>query len=330
MLLNREIYKTVTGCVLALAALIQPALAAEKWPNRPVQMVVPIDTGTTKDAIARRLASSLSDLWGQPVTVVNQSGGGGVLGHQTVANSTPDGYTIGYTSATLTGGFATRNNLPFTRDKLSGVTKFGHQDFVLFVNKDAPFNTLQEMVAYAKANPGKLTYATPGVGSYAHLTMEHLALVEQTSFTHVPYRQFMQSVPDVASGRVQMVITVANAALDGQVANGAMKIVGSLTRNSAYRGAPVQSISSIRPDVAAGGYYAVIVPTGTPATIVDKIHKDVTAVVTSAEFRQYMASVGVRSDAGGQLMGPQEFDRWIDTEVDRLKRIIKQTNLKLD
>ena len=330
MLLDSKIYKTIAGFAMALGVLTQPVLAVEKWPNRPVQMVVPIDTGTTKDAIARRLASSLSDLWGQPVTVINQSGGAGVLGHQTVASSNPDGYIIGYTSAILTGGFATRNNLPFTRDKLSGVTKFGHQDFVLFVNKDAPFNTLQEMIAYAKANPGKLSYATPGVGSYAHLTMEHLALVEQTSFTHVPYRQFMQSVPDVASGRVQMVITVANAALDGQVTNGAMKVIGSLTKNSAYRGAPVQSISSIRPDVAAGGYYAVVVPAGTPAAIVDKLHKDVTTVVTSAEFRQYMASVGVRSDAGGQLMGPQEFDRWIDSEVNRLKRIITQTNLKLD
>jgi tripartite-type tricarboxylate transporter receptor subunit TctC len=210
------------------------------------------------------------------------------------------------------------------------VVKFGHQDFVLFVNKDAPFNTLPEMIAYAKANPGKLTYATPGVGSYVHLTMENLAAIEQTSFAHVPYRQFMQAVPDVVSGRVQMVITVANSALEGQVTNGNMKVIGSLTRNSTYRGAPIQSIFSIRPEVASGGYYAIVVAAGTPTTIVDKLHRDVSAVVTGPEFRQYMASLGVRSDSGNQLMTPKEFDRWIDTEVDRLKRIVKQGNLQME
>jgi tripartite-type tricarboxylate transporter receptor subunit TctC len=330
MQFTSSVYKTFAGCILALSALAQPALAADKWPTKPVQMVVPIDTGTTKDAIARRLASSLSDMWGQPVVVVNQSGGAGAVGHQTIATSTPDGHTIGYISASLTGSLVTRNNLPFTRDKLSGVTKFGHQDFVLFVNKDAPFNTLQEMVSYAKSNPGKLTYATPGVGSYAHLTMEHLATVEQTTFTHVPYKVFMQSVPDVASGRVQMVITVANSALDGQVTNGNMKVIGSLTKNSMYRGAPVQSISSIRPDVAAGGYYGIVVAAGTPAAIVDKIHKDVSTIVTSAEFRQYMMSLSVRSDSVAQTDGPREFDRWIDQEISRLKRIIQQANIRFE
>ena len=323
-------FKNVIMSLLVVAATItQLSIAAEKWPSKPIQLIVPIDTGTTKDAVARHLANELSLRWNQPVTVVNQSGGAGALGHQTMANSLPDGSTIGFISASLTGSLATRKNLPFTRDKIIGVSKFGVQDFVLFVNKDAPYNNFQEMISYARSNPGQLTYATPGIGSYAHITMEHLAHVENLKFTHVAYKAFMQSVPDVSSGRVQMVVTVANSALDGQVAKGDMKVFGSLTKNSMYQGKTIQSVNSIVSDVGASGFYGIVVAKGTPKHIINQLASDISAVVSSQEFKKFMISKGIRPDTSKPL-NSEEFTIWIDSEIIKLQKIITASKMSLE
>lgn len=327
MLLRREIFKAITGCALSLAALTQPVLAADTWPTKPVQIIVPIDAGTAQDGIARRLALELAARWNQTVTVVNQPGAAGAVGTKTVADSVPDGHTIGLISATFTGSMATRNNLPFSRDKLTGVTKFGRQEFMIFANKNAPFDNVQQMVAYARANPGKLDYATPGAGSYVNITMEHLAKLQDLQFVHVPYRNLMQAAPDVVSGRLQLMVTTANTALEGLVTKGDMKIIGALGKNPKHNNVSISSLSNVSPDVHANGYYGLIVASGTPKSVVDKIHKDVSTVVATPEFRQTMTALGGIAEPPG---ASGEFDRWIDTEVDRLKKIIVQANVKIE
>jgi tripartite-type tricarboxylate transporter receptor subunit TctC len=327
MKFSSSIYKTFAGCVLALSALLQPASAADGWPTRPVQIIVPIDAGTAQDGIARRLATELSSRWNQNVTVVNQPGAAGALGTKTVADSAGDGYTIGLISATFTGSMAVRNNLPFSRDKLTGVTKFGRQEFIIFANKNAPFDNVQQMVAYARANPGKLDYATPGAGSYVNITMEHLAKLQDLQFVHVPYRNLMQAAPDVISGRLQMMVTVANTALEGLVAKGDMKIIGALGKTPKHNGVSISSLSSVTPDVHASGYYGLIVSSGTPKSVVEKIHKDISSVVATPEFRQTMTALGGIVEPPGAA---GEFDRWIDFEVDRLKKIVVQANVKIE
>ncbi len=309
-----------------LGMLLHPA-AADTWPSRSVQLIVPIDAGTTHDAVARQLATALSLTWNQTVTVVNQPGAAGALGTKTVADSTADGYTIGLISATFTGSMAIRNNLPFSRDKLIGVTKFGRQEFIIFANKNAPFDNVRQMVAYARANPGKLDYATPGAGSYVNITMEHLAKLQDLQFVHVPYRNLMQAAPDVVSGRIQLMITSANTALEGLAAKGDMKIIGALGKNPKHNGASISSLSSVAPDAHANGYYGLIVSSGTPKSVVEKIHKDVSSVVATTEFRQTMIALGAIVEPPGAA---GEFDRWIDFEVDRLKKIIVQANVKIE
>ena len=312
---------------MALSALAQPVLAADTWPTKPVQIIVPIDAGTAQDGTARRLATELSSRWNQTVTVVNQPGAAGAIGTKTVADSVPDGHTIGLISATFTGSMATRNNLPFARNQLTGVTRFGKQEFMIFANKNAPFDNVQQMVAYARANPGKLDYATPGPGSYVNITMEHLAKLQDLQFVHVPYRNLMQAAPDVVSGRLQMMITSPNTALEGIVAKGDMKIIGAMGKNPKHNGAAISSLSNVSPEVHANGYYGLIVSSSTPKSVVEKIHKDVSSVVATPEFRQTMAALG------GIVEPPSaagEFDRWIDFEVDRLKKIIVQANVKIE
>lgn len=319
--------KIAAVSTMVLATLFQGVHASDAWPNKPVQIIVPIDAGTVQDGIARRLATELSSRWNQTVTVVNQPGAAGAIGTKTVADSAPDGNTIGLISATFTGSMATRNNLPFSRDRLIGVTKFAGQEFMIFANKNAPFDNVQQMVAYARANPGKLDYATPGAGSYVNITMEHLAKVQDLQFVHVPYRNLMQAAPDVVSGRLQLMITSANTALEGLVAKGDMKIIGALGKNPKHNGVAISSLSSVAPSVHANGYYGLIVPAGTPKAVVDKIHKDVISITATPEFAKTITALG------GVVEPPSasgEFDRWIDAEVDRLKKIIVQANVKIE
>ncbi len=325
--MTKTIQKITSLLVLTLAGAFNGAWAAEPWPNKPVQIIVPIDAGTAQDGIARRLATALSAQWNQSVVVINQPGSAGAIGTNTVATANPDGHTIGLVAAPFTGGLATRNNLPYTRDKITGVISFGRQEFVIFANKDTPFNDVQQMVAYAKANPNKLDYATPGAGSYVNITMEHLAKLQDLKLVHVPYRNLMQAAPDVVSGRIHLMITNPNTTLEGLVAKGDMKIIGALGKNPRHNGAAIPSLSSIAPEVHSNGYYALIVPSETPKGVVDKIHKDVSGIVSTPEFRQTMTALGAFVEPPSKS---GEFDRWIDREIDRLKKIIVQANIKIE
>jgi tripartite-type tricarboxylate transporter receptor subunit TctC len=315
-----------TSLILAVATLSQVSVQADTWPDRPVRIVVPIDAGNTQDALARRIASALTGIWNQPVTVVNQPGASGITGHQAIASAQPDGYTIGLVSATLPGTLGTRKNLPFTKDNFTGIVKFGIQDFIIWVNKDAPINSIQEIISYAKANPEKITYATPGLGSYSHLAMEQLASVEKIKLTHVPYKVFMQAVPDVVAGRVTMTITTSNPGLENQVASGHIKVIGSLTKNAKYQGKPIQTMSSIIPEVHASGFYGIVVAKNIPKSISKKIEKDIITVVSSQDFVEFMSSRGVRYE----LMQSDDFDKWLASEISRLQQITIQNNIVIN
>lgn len=316
---NVNFLKLLTGVSMAVCGFISPVMAADPWPTRPVQIVVPIGPGTAMDITARRLGKELAAKWNQTVLIVNQAP---LIGHQTMASSAPDGLTIGMISATFTGGFAVRSDLRYTRDQFIGLVKFGTQDFLLWAGKHAPFNTIQEMLSYAKSNPGKLQYASPGVGAYVHLALEDLARNQNLRFLHVPYSgaSFMQSVPDVAGGQVHMVITGSNPALLGQVTLGNIKVVGSFSENTLLHGKPVQSVSSVVPGVfAAQGYYGIVVSKDTPQSIKDKIEKDVISIVDSADFRKFLVDQGQQPRS--MAMNSVDFDKWIDIEIAKLNKI---------
>jgi tripartite-type tricarboxylate transporter receptor subunit TctC len=319
----KTLSKIVLASVLACLTLTKPVLAADNWPSGPVKLVVPIDVGVAQDVLARRLAHELQSIWGRTVNVINQPGAAGTLGTLTVANSTPDGHTIGLISATFTGTFATRHDLPYTRDKLHGIIKFGLQDFFIFARAGAPFNNAREMISFAKTNPGKLSFASPGIGSYVHITMEHLMMLQNLNMIHVPYRNLQQALPDIMGDRLDLLLTTANPGIAGLIAKGDIKVIGSLGDNATHLGKPVESISKVDAKVSAHGYYALIVPQGTSQTIIDKIQRDVISIVNKSEFRQQMLVLGTRPSID------LEFDRWIDQEVARLKTTVKQANIKV-
>ena len=315
--------------IIALTAIVlstATTASVPNWPNQPVQIIVPIDSGTLHDVVARRLATELSAKWRQPVTVLNQPGASGAIGVQAVANGSADGHTLGIVGGTFTGVLATRPNPPYNRDSVVGVTKFARQNFLIFASSNAPFNNIQEMIAYAKANPGKLDYASPGTGSMVHITMEHLARTKNLQMTHVPYRGIMQAAPDVVSGRVHTMITSLNPTLDGLITKGDMKIIGSISESIVHNNKTVPTLNSIAPGVQASGYFAVIAPKGTPNVIIKRIQKDVADVVSAPEFAAALTAMSVPPNT----VSTTDFDRWIDVEIARLKTIVKDINLKLD
>lgn len=312
---------------MALAVVSQLATAVDAWPKRPVQIVVPLDAGTLHDGIARHIATKLSAKWDQPVTVINQPGASGTIGAHTVASSSPSGYTIGLVNASFTGALATRNNLPFNREDLTGVIKFGAQEFVVFANKNAPFDNFEQMVAYAKNNPGKLDYSSPGVGSYINITMEQMALEKNLKIVHVPYRNLLQSAPDVVSGRIHSAISNPSPTFNALVAKGELKVIGALGKDPTYLGKPISSLANILPDVARKGYYGIVAPVGIPKNVAQKIYKDVNEIISSKETQEILSGLGMVHESPLKF---GEFDNWIDYDITRIRKVVAKANLKIE
>jgi len=324
--MNTNFLKQITAGIV-LAVVSQLATAAEAWPKRAVQIVVPLDAGTLHDSIARHIATKLSAKWNQPVAVINQPGGSGTIGAHTVASSNPSGYTIGLINASFTGALATRNNLPFSREDLTGVIKFGAQEFMVFANKNAPFDTFEQMVTYAKDNPGKLDYASPGVGSYINITMEQMALEKNLKIVHVPYRNLLQSAPDVVNGRIHSAISNPSPTFNALVAKGDLKVIGALGKDPIYLGKPISSLASILPSVARKGYYGIVAPAGIPRDVAQKIYKDVNEIISNKETQEILSGFGMVHESPLKF---GEFDNWIDYDITRIRKVVAKSNLKIE
>lgn len=317
------LHKTLGMLVLALGIAAPVFSSPTTWPTKTVQIVLPIDAGTMQDVVSRRLATELSTKWGQPVVVLNKTGAGGIPGTQFIATSPADGYTLGVVGGTFTGVLATRSNLPYSRNDLVGITKFSNQNFLIFAGRNAPFNTVQEMIAFAKTNPGQLTFASPGVGSMVHIGMEHLASNQKVQVSHVPYRGMMMAAPDVISGRVHTMITSLNPTLDSMIQQGDLKIIGSFGDSVSYNNTKVPSVGSVVPGVRAAGYFAIVAPKRTPKSVIEKVQKDVASIIARPEFTAML----IENAVPPSLTVTHDFDQWIDYEIARIQKIVSDVGL---
>ena len=323
MLKNFKKYICTFFCMMTLSV----TALASTWPEKPVTIVVPIDAGFVQDTTARQLAKYLSKEWNQPVNVVNRPGSAGVIGTQAVVNSAPDGYTLGYASAPFTGTFASGKNLPYKREDIAGVSMFARQAFLIFASGSAPYNTVQEMLDWAAANPGKFDYGTPGTGSYTHIHMEYLAKLRKVEFRHIPYRALGQGVIDTSTGRIHAITTVLNSAIEGQIARGNIKIIGSFGDSFVHNGKTVPSISDVVPEIKTQGYYALIAPKGTPPAVIQKIANDTKRAMADPEVSKFFADNAVQTMP---ILAGDKLDVWFDNEIARLRKSIHRANIKLE
>lgn len=315
-----------------IAAMLGVALAfgaeAQQWPSKPVKMVVPFTAGGSTDTVARILSEKLTARLGQPVIVENKAGAGGSVGSDIVAKSPADGYTylVG-TSSTMAIAPWVYTKLPYnpTRD-FAPVTLLGIADIIVVVNAQVPIRNTGQLLAYAKANPGKLTFASGGNGSISHLLGEYFKSMAKVDLLHVPYKGDAQMVTDLLGGQVNMAFGTAVAWLphikSGKVAAVA---VTNPKRSTTLTDVPTLSESGV-PGYEAVQWFGIAAPTGTPPEIVQRMYAQIKAILSMPEVQKRFVDLGF--DVVGNT--PAEFGQFLRDENAKWKKIAEIAGTKLD
>jgi len=313
----------------AFALLGAPsALAQAPFPTKPVRLVVPFPAGGTTDILARAAAQKLSETLGQQVIVDNRPGAGGNIGAELVAKAPADGYTL------LMGTVGTHAINPSLYAKMP----YDHvKDFapvilvagvpnVLVVNPDLPFKTVADVVAYAKANPGKLNFASSGSGTSIHLSGELFKVMAGVQMTHVPYKGSAPALTDVIGGQVQLMFDNLPSALP-QIKGGKLRAVAvtSTTRAAALPDVPTVAESGL-PGFESSSWFGILAPAGTPKDIIAKINTDVQKWLSTPEAKEKLLGQGAIA-AGGS---PDDFAKHIQAETAKWAKVVKESGAKVD
>jgi len=311
---------------LACAAL-SPFAAAQDYPSRPVRIVVPFAAGGPADVYARVLAQRLQESLGQPFVIENRPGGGSVLGTDIVAKSAPDGYTLLLMSNTHTVNESLMPQKPFVlmRDFV-GIAPINYSDLVLVVHPSVKANTIAELVAEAKAAPGKMNYASSGPGTPYHMAGELFKAMAGIDVVHVPYKGSGEARAGVLGGQVQMMFDAVTV-MSQHAREGKVKALGTsgTARSSVLPGVPTIAEAGV-PGYEATIWLGVMAPKATPGAIVDKLNAEIRRIVARQDLRDDWAKQG----AVPMTMTPSEFSRYLEQDIVKWERIVKLSGAKPD
>ena len=317
------LHTAAAGAAVASA----PAWAQTPWPAKPVRIIVPYTAGGFTDQMARMLQVGLQKALGQPIVIENKPGANSIIGVDQVAKSAPDGLTFGVVIAAFAGNTTLYDKLPYhpTKD-IVGVSLMGVSPLVAAVSLNAPFKNAQELVAYARANPGKVSFASSGSGSSAHLTTELLKLLTKTDMVHVPYRGTAPAVNDLVAGQIQVLFTGAPAVLPF-VKSGQMRAlaVSSSKRLDALPDVPTVAESGYK-GFEADQWYGIMAPTGTPREIVLKLNAQINSALGTSEMKTRLQTEG----AIGMPRSPEVFGELITSELARWRPVVQAGRIKPD
>jgi len=312
------------ACLLVAAGAASTALAQD-YPNKPIRLVSNYAAGSSIDIIARVVAKPLSEQLGQPVVVENKGGAGGDIGTDAVAKAPKDGYTIGFASpGPLVFNPMMRKSMPFALSDISTVTLLATGPNVILVNPEVPAKTLGELIAYIKANPGKVNYASAGNGTSGHLAGELFKHLTGTDITHIPYKGNAEAVTDVIGGRVQMIFSGVPP-IRAQVESGKLRAIAiaDFKRAKQLPGVPTVAEAGL-PGAESGAWYGILAPAGTPDAIVRKLANEVNRILKTPEVVERLASDG----SIPQGSTPEEFTKFIASEQKRWGSVVKAANIK--
>jgi len=315
-----KILSIAVFCIAACAA------SAQEYPTKPVRIIVPFPAGGVADLLPRIVGEKLSRKWGQPVVVENKVGAAGNIGMGEVARSAPDGYTIGLApTGNLTVNQTLFPNMGFdTRRDLAPVTLLAESPNVLVVNPSVPAKTFQELVAYAKANPGKLNFASPGEGSGAHLAGELLNQEAGIKAVHIPYKGLAPAVTDLLGGQVQMMFAGISTVIQHVKAGKLVALaIASPRRNAQLPEVPTVAESGL-PGFDVTSWYGFVVRSGTPPAIIEKIQRDTAEALRMPDVQAKLAEQGL--EPVGDT--PAQFASVIDAETTKWVGIVHKAGIK--
>ena len=327
MALNRRLFLRSSLGMAAYACLPITAGFAEDYPSRTITLVVPFPPGGTPDILARLIGRKLSDVFGKAVVIDNRAGAGGSIAGEAVARAPADGYTLmmGHIG-TLAVNVGIYPNLKYDPVRsFAQISMVARVNNLLVVNPSLPVQTVQELIDYARKNPGKLNYATGGNGSAAHIAMAAFADAAKIDMVHVPYRGTNPAVTDVLAGHVQLTLTGATALLE-HVRSGKLRALGLAGPKRLESEPQIPTIGETLPGFEASQWYGVVAPAGTPEPIVQKLNVEIPRAMQSPEIVEALA----RDGADVWVSSPQEFRDYIGKEITRWSDLIVRANIKAE
>ena len=308
--------------VAAVFSVVAPNAWAQAYPSKPIRLVVPFTPGGGTDILARVIAQRVSESLGQPIVVDNRPGAGGTIGFETVARANPDGYTLILVNSNYSGTSAI---VKLSYDPVNGVQPIillGETGLIVVVPPSMPVKSVKDLIAYAKANPGKLNYSSVGAGSLTHLALELFKLESKVDITHVPYKGGAPALNAVVGGEVQLTAISAVPTIP-LVNTGRLRAIAVTTGKRMTLLPDVPAVSESLPGYEANHWYGIWGPKGLPKNLVALWNKEAAKVLQSDEMKGRLAAEGVEP-AGGP---PEQFLRIIRRDVEKWKRVVKEMKI---
>ena len=329
--MHDAVYKALafgSALVLSGTALAQSKAGAAAYPTRPVRLVVPASTGTGMDNMGRSLSVVLSEAYRQQVIIDNRAGAGGIVGLEIGARSVPDGYTLIQASiGPLAVNPALHSKLPYSLKDFDPVTRAVSALNVLVVHPSIPVKSVKELIAHAKANPGKLSFGSSGAGRADHLAGELFNRMAGVSMQHVPYKGGAPAMIDLVAGNVQLIFTTVSTAV-GQMKAGRIRTIAltSAKRSDLMPEVPTVAESGV-PGFAVENWYGFVVAVGTPKPIILQLHREITRILALPDVKERLYTLGI---VAFPTATPEEFGAYARSETKKYAELVKAVGIVAD
>jgi tripartite-type tricarboxylate transporter receptor subunit TctC len=327
--MRRNGMRSIVAAPLAVLAAVsvQATAAPAPYPVRAVRIIVPTSAGSAADTVARTLAAPLGERLGQPVVVENRAGAGTVIGTEAVARAAPDGHTLLIGLPALAINVSIHAKLPYDalRD-FAAITQAVSQPNLLAVHPSVPAKSVKELIALARARPDELVFASSGLGSSSHLTIELLLLMTGTRMLHVPYKGPGPGIVDLVAGRVSVMASSTVSTLP-HVRSGRLRALAVTTLRRASGAADIPTVSEAGiPGYESTSWFGLIAPAATPREVIARVHREAAAILRTPGMRERLAANGSEVVAGT----PDEFNAFIRAEVGKWAKVVKAAGIKAE
>ncbi len=320
----RIAFRTLSGLTLLLAGFAAQGAGKDPgFPTRPVRFVSPFAAGGNTDMVGRAIAPRLAERIGQNVIVENRPGAGGIIGTTSVAKGTPDGHSLLFASGAFTSVAATAKNLPYDPlQDFSWINIVITYPFVVIVKNDSPVRSTRDLIELAKRNPGKLNYASVGVGSVFHLATELFGAMSATEMNHVPYKGSAEPLNELIGGRIDVIFTTLTGAY-GQIKSGRVRAIAVASKERSPQLPDVPAVAETLPGYEVTSFAGIAAPRATPASVVTLLNREIQEVLKQPDINRRFGELG----GTVQFTTPEQANRHVAGEIAKWKQIVAQRKI---